>query len=156
MQRRYHKEVNVTMTEFMNHWFRGFEKGLSGLSEQERNCLLGECGKACSESYSLSIYKSIRESATDIADFFGKLKDSIPEIKVFEVVEGKVYEICYRKCLCDLYTKGFLKNGVLCECSRRSLLYNLENVFPEKKIEVLLLESILRGGDECILRISIE
>ena len=70
--------------------------------------------------------------------------------------EGKVYEICYRKCLCDLYTKGLLKNGVLCECSRRSLLYNLESVFPEKKIEVLLLESILRGADECILRISIE
>lgn len=58
------------MTEFMNHWFRGFEKGLSGLSEQERSCLLGECGKACSESYSLGIYNSIRESATDIADFF--------------------------------------------------------------------------------------
>ena len=35
---------------------------------------------ACLESYSLSIYKSIRESAIDIADFWGKLKDNIPEI----------------------------------------------------------------------------
>ena len=88
--------------------------------------------------------ESIRESATDIADFFGKLKDSIPEIKVFEVVEGKVYEICYRKCLCDLYTKGLLKNGVLCECSRRSLLYNLLLETLQFYLnQVLLLETFL-------------
>lgn len=49
-----------------------------------------------------------------------------------------------------------MSNGMLCECSRRSLLYNLESVFPEKEFEVSLEESILRGGRECILHIFVK
>ena len=69
---------------------------------------------------------------------------------------GKAYEIRYKECLCDLYTRGYMSNGLLCECSRRSLLYNLESVFPEKEFEVSLKESILRGGRECILHILVK
>lgn len=144
------------MTDFLNHWFNGFERGISGLSGKERSCLLGECGKACSESYSLNIYRNIRDNSKDIPDFFERLKDSIPETDVREVVKGEVYEIRYKKCLCDLYTKGLVKDGVLCECSRRSLLYNLETIFPEKKFEIQLLGSVMQGNDECILHISME
>lgn len=144
------------MAEFLNYWFAGFEKGLSGLSEPERECLLGECSRACSESYSLNVYKGIRENAVDVADFFEKLKSSIPAIAVHEVEAGTAYEIRYKECLCDLYTRGYMSNGMLCECSRRSLLYNLESVFPEKEFEVSLEESILRGGRECILHIFVK
>lgn len=143
------------MAEFLNHWFAGFEQGLSGISESGRECLLGECGRACSESYSLQVYRSIREDAADVADFFTKLKSSIPEIDVREADAGKAYEIRYQECLCDLYTEGYIRNGMLCECSRRSLLYNLESVFPELKFEVSLIGSILRGSHECVLHISV-
>lgn len=32
------------MAEFMNHWFAGFEKGLSNLPIPDRDRLFGECG----------------------------------------------------------------------------------------------------------------
>jgi len=144
------------VTEFLNEWFQGLEKGLAGLNVQEQGSVLEECGKACSKSFSLGIYKMVREQSTDTADFFERLKGSIPEIDVFEVEKGKVYEIHYTKCLCDLYVEGLITNGFLCECSRRSLLYNLKCVFPEKMWKVLLLESILRGKDRCVLRVLSE
>lgn len=64
---------------------------------------------------------------------------------------GRVYEIRYRECLCDLYRDGLMRSPALCECSRQSLLYNLSQVFPEKRVAVSLRGSILAGDDKCVL-----
>lgn len=141
--------------DFMNHWFSGFEKGLEKLGSQGREDLLSQCGKACSESFTLELYKKIKEQSADTEDFFKRLADEVPEIKVIETSRGQGYEIRYKECLCDLHTKGYVNCGSLCECSRQSLLYNLTTVFPDKSVRVELTDSILNGAPECVLRVSL-
>lgn len=143
------------MSDFMNHWFTGFEKGLSRLSEEERRDLLGECGKECSKSCTLGLYKEVRAKSEGATDFFEKLSAAAPEIEVKEIIHGLVYEIRYSSCLCDLHTCGYVNTGALCECSRQSLLFNLTSVFPDKSVSVELVDSILNGGTQCVLKVSV-
>ena len=143
------------MSDFLKSWFSGFEKGLEGLPDQECIDILCQCGKACSESYSLGIYQKIWNKANNIPDFFALLNSGFDDISVNEVKKNKTYEICYSKCLCDLHTKGYINSGKLCECSRQSILYNLNTVIADKEVEVELIDSILRNADKCILRVTI-
>lgn len=144
------------MSDFINYWFKGFEKGLEALSEPQQCQLLGECGRACSQSYSLAIYQKIRNKSHDLPEFFEYLSSEIKEIRVFEIIKNKNYEVHYHNCLCELYTKGLITTKKLCICSQKSLLFNLESVFPEYHFHVDLLASILNGDHECILNITID
>ncbi len=125
------------------------------LSGQGKEDVLSECGKACSESYTLELYRRIRKESADVEDFFKRLKSELPEIKVVEAVRGQLYEIRYTECMCDLHKKGFVNCGAFCECSRQSLLYNLTQIFPDKSVRVELTDSILNGAPECVLRVSL-
>ncbi|AGF56137.1 hypothetical protein B0P06_005603 [Clostridium saccharoperbutylacetonicum] len=141
------------MSDFLKYWFIGFEKGLENLNEDEQCKLLSECGRACSESYSKKIYQEIWKKTKNYSEFFKILNDKILAVAAFEIEENKVYELKYNRCLCDLHTKGYVNTGSLCECSKQSLLYNLNSIFPNNRIQVILVDSILKGGKECVLRI---
>lgn len=141
--------------EFFCHWFRGFAEGMRGLTETERNKMFAACGRACSESYSLDVFRRLRARTVDCAGFFEQLQNEIPAIEVEALESGRVYEIRYRECLCDLRHEGLMDDPMLCECSRRSLLYNLSAVFPHERITVDLRGSILRGDEKCVLRVEI-
>lgn len=143
------------MSDFLKYWFIGFEKGLENLNEREQSKLLSECGRACSESYSKKIYLDIWQKTQNYSEFFKMLNDEIPAIATFEIEQNKIYEIRYNKCLCDLHTRGYVNAGSLCECSKESLLYNLNSILPNNRIQVTLIDSILKGGKECVLRIYI-
>ena len=144
------------MGDFLEYWFKGFEKGIDELSELEKSKVYAQCGKACSDSYSREIYTGVWNKTKTISTFFHQLSSEIQEISVKEITREREYEVIYHKCLCDLYTKGYMSNGSLCECSRQSLLYNLNSLWIDKDVKVELLDSILRGGSECMLRITID
>lgn len=143
------------MNDFFYHWFSGFEKGLENLPEQEKSKILCQCGKACSESYSLNVYKNVWARTDNCSDFFGILNDEFKEIEVYEIKKNEEYLICYNECLCDLHTNGYINSGKLCECSRQSLLFNLKSIFANKDIQVELNNSILCGGEKCVFRVKI-
>ena len=48
------------------------------------------------------------------------------------------------------------KEASFCECSRQSMIYVLENMMPEKHIEVEIIETVLSGGEKCRFRVSVE
>ncbi len=141
------------MGDFLEYWFKGLEKGIEGLPESERVSLFTQCGKACSDSYTKAIYQEIWKRTKDIPKFFQQLNYEIEAIDVNEIMKEKDYEITYHACLCDLYKNGYITSGYLCECSRQSLLYNLSILWPDRELKVDLLDSILRGGNKCVLRV---
>ncbi len=143
------------MSDFMGEWFKGFEEGLLSLEEEQRNRMLCECGKACSRSYSLGVYQKIWNNSDSISDLFGKLGTEIKGVNTYEIQKDRIYEVEYTECLCDLYINEYVHTGALCECSRSSLLYDLESILPEKDITVEILETILRGDIKCLLRVTI-
>lgn len=144
------------MSDFYENWFKGWEEALDSMPKAEQSKMLGACGKACSDSYSKERFEKAWNSTKVIHLFFEELKQYFDEFNYVEIERDKKYEIRYSDCYCDLYRNGYVKTGNLCECSRQSMLYNLSSLWPEKEVKVELLDSIIRGGKQCILHVTIQ
>ena len=75
--------------------------------------------------------------------YFGKVIES-----------GHVYELGYEKCTCPKVLSGKVTDPEQCECSRQSILYILVCLEPDSKFEVDVLETVLRGAEQCRFRIT--
>ena len=136
------------MDNFLKYWFAGFERSLQNFDEKNRENILKECGKSCSDSYTKQIYIDEYKASHCIDDFLCRLKNRFPEIGFRVVKENKIIELTYNFCACDLVKNGYINNPLLCECSRQSLLYNWGSVLGQGKVKIELQQSIL-GGNSC-------
>jgi hypothetical protein len=141
---------------FFKYWFEGFERSIQNLENEDKISILKECGRSCSDSYTKKIYTDEYKSSKDINDFLYRLKSKFPEIEFTVIQENKIFEIAYKYCACDLVKKGYIKNSLLCECSRQSLLNNWSAIFGEDKVEVNLQQSILQGYTCCKFKIYLK
>ena len=141
---------------FLKHWFEGFERAIQNMKSDDRTHILRECGIACSDSYTNTIYHDEYKSSNSIHDFLGRLKAKFPEIEFKVIKENELFEIAYQFCACDLVKKGYIRDPLLCECSRQSLRYNWTSVLGEGKVEVHLQQSILQGYPCCIFKICLK
>lgn len=85
------------------------------------------------------------EKYGDMDDFFAKV-----------IQKGHVYDIGFKKCTCHLVDSGFVHSPVHCECSRQSILYVLQELMPDKRIQAKVIETILSGADKCRFRVTID
>ena len=69
---------------------------------------------------------------------------------------GHIYEVGYPKCVCPEVLSGEITDAAHCECSRQSVLYVLENLLPEKRINVEIIETMLGGGEKCRFRVAVD
>ena len=137
------------MDHFLKYWFGGFQSALNHIDEASRSTVFKECGKACSDSFTRQVYLDAKRSAQDDEEFFAALKKTFSELEIETKEKNCRYEVRYKFCACDLVKQGFMNTPQLCECSRSSLLYNLESVWGEGHAEVILIESILGGAPCC-------
>lgn len=73
--------------------------------------------------------------------------------KVMEV--GHIYEMGYPRCVCPEALAGG-KEAAFCECSRQGIIYVLENMMPQKHIEVEVIETVLGGSEKCRFKVTVE
>ena len=95
-----------------------------------------ECGNSLDEQYK-------RYGNTE--GFFGRVLEP-----------GHLYEIGYPKCVCPETAAGTAKSPDHCECPRQSVLYILEQLLPGKTTTVTTMETVLRGGECCRFRVTVE
>lgn len=141
---------------FFKYWFSGLEKALQQSEPASRTKIFRECAKACSESYTKQVFKEEYEKSTGFHDFLKRLTNRFSGMQFTVAEEGRAYEVIYPTCACELFTQGLMRDGQLCECSKLSLLENLEALLGEGNVRVQLLESILRGDEHCKLRIELD
>ncbi len=67
---------------------------------------------------------------------------------------GRVYELGYHKCTCQMVLSGSVRDPAHCECTRQSILYILKELNPNCHFEVEILETVLRGSNCCRFRIT--
>ncbi len=142
--------------QFFKYWFSGFEKGLMQADPNSRMSILKECAKACSESYTKQIYQEEYSKSEDLNDFLKRLNNRFSEMRIDVIQENQAFLFTYTYCACDLVKEGYISCGQLCECSRFSLQENWESVLGKGRVQVQLLESILRGGDCCKLLVEVD
>ena len=140
----------------LSDWFKGFEKGIARLSSEQREAFFSECGKNCVQSGTLQVYKTLYEDAHGDLDIFFLKANELPGVRCEIAEKGTVYHLYFTECTCDLSRSGYVRTPLLCECSRQSILYVLHSLWKGKRFQVTLCNSILRGSDDCKIRINAE
>ena len=141
------------MDERILFWFSGFEKGVAAMEPQQREAFFYECGKNCVKQGTLDFYRELYDSAAGNLDIFFQKVNEVPGLRAKVLAPGHQYEFCFADCSCMLHTQGYVNTPQLCECSRQSVRFVLETLWPDKNFSVELTASILRGGDMCRLTV---
>ena len=78
------------------------------------------------------------------------------EMLIARVIEpGHIYEIGYPKGVCDEVLSGKVTDVSHCECSRNSVLYILQDLMPDKDIQVEIIHTVLGGADDCQFKVTV-
>ena len=57
---------------------------------------------------------------------------------------------------CPEVLSGKINDISHCECSKQSILYILENLLPDKNINVEIIETVLSGAKKCCFKVSVD
>lgn len=78
------------------------------------------------------------------------------EMLIARIIDpGHIYEIGYPKCVCDEVLSGKVTEVSHCECSRNSILYILQDLLPDKDIQVEIIHTVLGGADDCRFKVTV-
>ena len=77
----------------LTDWFKGFEKGIAKLSEEQRETFFRECGRNCVQCGTLQIYKDLYEQAAGDLDRFFAIADEQPGVRCETVEKDAVYNL---------------------------------------------------------------
>ena len=61
----------------LSNWFKGFEKGIAKLSEEQRETFFRECGRNCVQCGTLQIYKDLYEQAAELLSSYNPLTGNL-------------------------------------------------------------------------------
>ncbi len=122
----------------------------------EAMTLIESCGKCCAERNNhLEGILKLREVAAGCktrSEYVKFLQKHIP-VKIAEAKDGIVMHLGKEKCTCTLAPKIFKNFDALCNCTcgHEKALWSL---FFGKSVEVEVLESFLRAGKDCVIKIN--
>ncbi|MDA3846467.1 MAG: hypothetical protein PF505_07970 [Vallitaleaceae bacterium] len=143
------------MSDFLQEWFQGFEKGIDGLKQEEKEKFFHNCGRKCADTGIIKVYEKLFIDSGKVLDtFFSKLSE-LESVSGNIVKPGEHYEIAFLHCLCDLHTLGYVHSDYICECSRQSIIYVMKSLVPDMDMKVDKLTTILGGDVECRFSIKI-
>ena len=108
----------------------------------------------CVKDDVLPAHRALYESCGgDLDKVYGEAMNN--EFYTGKVLEpGRVYELGYHKCTCQMVLSGSVRDPAHCECTRQSILYILKELNPNCHFEVEILETVLRGSQHCRFRIT--
>lgn len=140
---------------FDRAFFETLERSAEALPQCEREKLYRPCAESCARGYALGeLRRQFEECGGDLDRQYERYGRS--DYFFADVVEkGRVYELGYPRCLCPLTADGIACPAGHCECSRQSIIYVLETLLPDKRIEVELLHTVLSGAGECRFRVTV-
>ncbi len=143
------------MEQFFNRWFLDINEGLSKMSEEECSRLFSKCAASCAKDALKHLYAALfYECDANLDTFFSRIHE-VNGVDGCVVESGKVFDIIFKECNCPLHTEAHINCVRLCECSRQSILCELNELIPERQYEVVRMESILDSNPKCRFRITV-
>ncbi len=143
------------MDAFWRTWLTGFAQGLYRLPARRRTAVLRACGSACAKPEILPAALALRAQAAGTDAFFTLYGAQSDAVRTEPIVPDRVYAVCYPRCGCLLHAEAGIDGAWLCECSRQSLRWVMERVFPDRRVSVTLKSSVLRGAAQCRLQVRL-
>ena len=87
------------------------------------------------------------------ADYVALLNENIP-VTIREVEDGIIMHLGKEKCSCPIASEISKNEDMLCECTRGHEKAVWSNFFG-KPVDVEIVESFLRGGNDCVIKILV-
>jgi predicted ArsR family transcriptional regulator len=134
-------------------WIRTLMDGLDKNVDQKTIAkILEQCGRQCQTQSFIKKAKAIYQKSADTNDFLEKLGQTYKHLHL----EGNKVYLVYPKCYCSQVNKLSKEelSGTYCNCSRGWAKALFEEAMG-KPVEVTLEKSIIRGDDQCKLRIML-
>ena len=131
------------------------------LQEASRNgcdtkCLLRNCGRACAirkgHVAGMSKLKALAADCQTRRDYANFLQNHLPGCMVDEAADGIVIHLNKTRCGCPMCPR--VTNPALCDCTAGSNQATWGEFFGHP-VDVEVVESHLRGGKDCVLKIRI-
>ncbi len=135
----------MTQKKFTERWVTNLMQSIDAhLDEETKINLMESCGRACARESAIG---AAEKCEGDLTKLLSTLEKWIGKGNVQR--DGDVVRVIYPRCLCHLVAKGPPRlPDTYCYCSRGWLKEMFETVHGEP-VEVELLESIKRGGEQC-------
>lgn len=136
-------------------WINHLLKQVNDNPSKENIELIESCGKCCAiRQHHLEGIKELKEKATDcqnINDYVEFLKS----LNLNAKREDNAIVIKFGKTECTCLMAPEIDNPALCYCTIGHEKY-MWGEFFNQKIDVELVESLLRGGNDCIIKIKLK
>ena len=137
------------------HWVAGALSAARRLPPEESSLLFRSCAAECITGRGLlGRFEGVRDAAGGDPDAFFSLLGSTPGVSTAAAEPGRAWRMSYGSCTCPVVRAGLTRDPVLCECSRQSVAFVLDRLFPEGCFYVRLEGSILAGDEECAFLIT--
>lgn len=137
------------------HWVAGVLEAARRLSSEARSLLFRSCASECIAGRGLlGRFENARDAAAGDLDAFFALLGRAPGVSTETIVPGRAWRMSYGSCTCPVVGAGLTRDPALCECSRQSVVFVLERLFPEGRFGVELERAILAGDRECAFLIA--
>ena len=143
----------------LNNWLKTlFEEFNDYENTDEVQRIMKKCGSNCAKDCGMhEIVAKMKEEIRDISDFtevLATIKSNLGE--GFEVVEGGfIAEFGDGKCVCPLVSGQYINSPVLCNCTR-GFNESVWSNFFDRPVKVELLQTVLRGGNTCKIKVLID
>ena len=119
--------------------------------------LVESCGAKCAARQNVSAYfEQLRSEASGCktrADYVAFLKEHMP-IDISEAEDGIVMRLGKSKCTCPMAEQIAKDAGARCNCTRGHEKATW-SIFFGKPVDVQIVESFLRGGNDCVIKIIV-
>ena len=133
---------------FLAGWLKTLMDSMEkNLDEETRLKIFKEAGTFCAKAHATELFKEIKLKTNDENELVGMLNDKL-QGTTWEIIDEGKLKVIYERCFCPLVEFGLHKSEVQCDCSISWLKYNLKILF-NKKVDVELKESVIRGGSKC-------
>lgn len=142
------------MADFFENWFRALDEGLGKMSREECGRLFSGCAANCARDALKYLYRDLFEECKGDPDLFFSRMHEVKGVDGAVVQPGRVWEIIFLECNCDVHIRAGITCPALCECSRQSILRELKELLPDAAFDVTEEETVLRGGPRCRFRIT--
>ena len=119
--------------------------------------VINACGTGCAtRSGADEALRKLGERVSEChtrSGYVAFMKEMFP-FSIEEAEDGIILHLGKAECTCPI-SKGISRNAdMLCECTRSHERYTW-SLFFGRPVEVEIEESILRGGDDCVIRIIV-
>ncbi len=115
------------------------------------------CGKGCAaRKNAATTMKQLKAAAAECktrVDYIAFLRKVMP-ITIIEAEDGIIMHLGKKGCSCPMISEISQNTDMLCECTRG----HEKSVWSEffgKPVEVEIVESFLRGGSDCVIKIKV-